>query len=214
MSEQTAAGKPALKPLAIKCTSSKCEDGLHCFKATRKLKASGDEGACRSCGVKLVDWPRIRQLDPADAAHTLTAMRLELIRHHFWHVAIDEDAVVKARRKGKTGLEAAVPKRIRQSVGKEKPFRDGQQTPFVGNVIYYAQHATASCCRTCMEYWHGIPKGRALTDAEVEYLSRLAMLFITERLPDLPQEGERATRKYGEKSQSLAAGGRDAAHTD
>jgi hypothetical protein len=65
-----------------------------------------------------------------------------------------------------------------------------------------------------MEYWHGIPKGRALTDAEVEYLSRLAVLFITERLPDLPQGGERATRKSGEKSRGLTAGGRDAAPTD
>src|SRR5262245_47618725 len=122
MSEPTTAAKPALKPLDIKCTSSKCEDGLHCFKATRELKASGGAGACLSCGAKLVDWQRVRRQDPADAAHTFTTMRLELIRHHFWHVAIDEEAVGKARRKGKAGLEAAVPKRIRQSVGKEKPF--------------------------------------------------------------------------------------------
>ncbi len=209
MSEPNTTAKPALKPLEIKCTSSKCEDGLHCFKATRKLKASGDEGACRSCGIKLVNWDRVRRMDPEDAAHTFNAMRLELIRHHFSHVAIDEEAMDKARRKGRVGLEAAVRKRICQSVGKEKPFRDGQQTPFSGNVIYYAQHATASCCRTCMEYWHGIPKGRALMDPEVEYLSRLAMLFIKERLPDLPEEGEAPVRKPSGKKRDQTAGGND-----
>ncbi len=38
---------------------------------------------------------------------------------------------------------------------------DGRQTPREGNTIFYAQHATASCCRTCIEYWHGIPKNGA-----------------------------------------------------
>jgi len=214
MSKPTTSGKPALKPLEIKCTSSKCEDGLHCFKATRKLKATGDEGACRSCGIKLVNWDRVREKDPKDAAHTFAAMRLELIRHHFWHVDLDEEAVRKARRKGKSGLVVAVRKRIRQSVGKEKPFRDGQQTPFSRNVIFYAQHATASCCRTCMEYWHGIPKGRALTDAEVEYLTQLAMLFITERMPDLPQSGESPARKPSKKTKGQTLEGRDADHAN
>lgn len=209
MSEPTTVGKPALKPLDIKCTSSKCEDGLHCFKATKKLKAEGNEGACRSCGAKLVNWDRVRQKDPADANHTFETMRLELIRHHFWHTDVDDEAVRKARRKGRSGLATAVPKRIRQSVGKEKPFRDGQQTPFTGNIIYYAQHATASCCRTCMEYWHGIPKGRALTDVEIEYLSQLAMKFIAERMRDLPEEGERPVPKATKQTRGLV-GGRDA----
>lgn len=200
MSETTT--KPAaggLKPLKITCTSSDCESGLHCFKATKKLKAAGQEGACRSCGAQLVDWKRVRSKNPEDAGHTFVAMKQELIRHHFWHVPIDEKALDHARRKGKEGLRSATAKRIRQSVGKEKPFRDGQQTPFTGNIIYYAQHATASCCRKCMEYWHGIPMGRALSDAEVEYLTKLALLFIEERLPDLPEEGQRVPRKKKDK---------------
>jgi hypothetical protein len=192
------ATKPAaggLKPLKITCTSSDCENGLHCFKATKELKAAGQEGACRSCGAQLVDWKRVRSKNLDDAGHTFAAMKQELIRHYFWHVPIDQKAMGHARRKGKSGLRAAMPKRIRQSVGKEKPFRDGQQTPFTGNIIYYAQHATASCCRKCMEYWHGIPMGRALSDAEVEYLTKLAVMFIEERLPDLSEEGQRVPRK-------------------
>jgi hypothetical protein len=55
----------------------------------------------------------------------------------------------------------------------------------VGNSIYYAQHATATCCRTCLEYWHDIPKGRALSEAEIGYCATLVDLFLASRLPDL-----------------------------
>ena len=47
-----------------------------------------------------------------------------------------------------------------------EPRNDGKQTPFRGHPVFVAQHATATCCRGCLEKWHGIPRGRALTDAE------------------------------------------------
>ena len=46
------------------------------------------------------------------------------------------------------------------------PLNDGKQTPFRGHPVFIAQHATATCCRSCLAKWHGIPKGSALTDAE------------------------------------------------
>ena len=57
--------------------------------------------------------------------------------------------------------------------------------PFQGNVIFYAQHATACCCRTCLEYWHAIPKGRPLTEKEIAYCEALIDLFLQKRLPKL-----------------------------
>jgi hypothetical protein len=45
-----------------------------------------------------------------------------------------------------------------------------------------------------MEYWHGIPTGVPLSDEQIEYLSKLALLFIDERLPNLPEEGQRIPR--------------------
>ncbi|WP_251023391.1 DUF4186 family protein [Streptomyces sp. ISL-10] len=30
--------------------------------------------------------------------------------------------------------------------------------------VFVAQHATATCCRTCLERWHVVPAGRALDD--------------------------------------------------
>ena len=52
-----------------------------------------------------------------------------------------------------------------------RPRGDGRQTPMRGHPIFVAQHATATCCRGCLARWHGIPKGRPLADAEVEYVA-------------------------------------------
>jgi predicted Fe-S protein YdhL (DUF1289 family) len=46
------------------------------------------------------------------------------------------------------------------------PPNDGKQTPYRGHPVFVAQHATATCCRGCLEKWHGIPRGAALTDEE------------------------------------------------
>lgn len=47
---------------------------------------------------------------------------------------------------------------------------DGKQTPFHGHPVFVAQHATATCCRGCLEKWHRIPHGRALNPAEEKYI--------------------------------------------
>jgi hypothetical protein len=43
---------------------------------------------------------------------------------------------------------------------------DGSQTPMRGHPVFVAQHATASCCRSCLAKWHRIPAGRPLSEAE------------------------------------------------
>ncbi len=190
---ETVASKPVIAPLPlpldIHCTDSDCDNGLHCFKASRKLRAAGQEGVCRSCGADLIDWSRVHGRRIDDARFTFECLRHELIRHFYWHVQIDGDATERAIRKGRAALIASIDRRLRTSVGSAEPFRDGMQTPKVGNVLYYAQHATASCCRTCINYWHGIPKGRDLYASEVEYLGQIMAMYIDDRMPDLPEEG-------------------------
>ncbi len=187
MIEEEEAKQTKLTPLEISCTASDCENELHCFKQNRKMKMKNRFGMCRSCGIELVDWERVYKRDRKDANHTFSALKNELIRHYFWHVEIDEKAIMHARRKGEIGMIEACERRIRSSVGKANPSFDGRQTPREGsgNAIYYAQHATASCCRKCMEYWHDIPQGRELTDEEIRYFTNLAMLYIKERVPSL-----------------------------
>lgn len=55
---------------------------------------------------------------------------------------------------------------------------DGKQTPMKAHPVFIAQHATACCCRSCLEKWHHIPKGRELEEKEIKYLVALIMEWI------------------------------------
>ena len=173
-----------LAPLDVKCTSADCENELHCFKQLKKM-TDEERGKCRYCGADLVDWDRVHVRDFADVAYTFAALKNEMIRHEFFHREIDERAVRHAQRKGRLELKKAARDRLRKYLAPAEPARDGRQTPFEGNAIFYAQHATATCCRTCLEYWHNIPKGRELTAEERAYCAALVDCFVDERLPDL-----------------------------
>jgi predicted Fe-S protein YdhL (DUF1289 family) len=59
---------------------------------------------------------------------------------------------------------------IDQRLAPGSPARDGKQTPYRGHPVFVAQHATATCCRGCLEKWHGIARGRPLTDVEREHV--------------------------------------------
>jgi hypothetical protein len=173
-----------LEPLKISCTDSDCDSDLHCFKF---LQAMGKEsrGRCRACGADLIDWDRIQARDHSDVGHTFSALKKEFIRHEFFHRRFDEKAVKKAQKLGLDGLKATVRERVVKSLGPEQPFRDGQQTPMIGSPIYYAQHATACCCRTCLEYWHGIAKGKALAPDEIDYCEALIKSYLEDRKDEL-----------------------------
>ena len=67
---------------------------------------------------------------------------------------------------------------------------DGKQTPMRGHPVFIAQHATACCCRGCLEKWHKIPSGRALTAAEQEYIVGM-LLFWMQREMTSPLPGSR-----------------------
>ena len=62
------------------------------------------------------------------------------------------------------------------------PEKDGKQTPFRGHPVFVAQHATACCCRGCLEKWHRIPKGRALNVDEQTYILNVLKGWLLEEL--------------------------------
>jgi hypothetical protein len=55
---------------------------------------------------------------------------------------------------------------IEQRLAPADPANDGRQTPTRNHPVFVAQHATATCCRGCLEKWHAIPKGHELTAEE------------------------------------------------
>ena len=55
---------------------------------------------------------------------------------------------------------------------------DGKQTPMRGHPVFIAEHATATCCRNCLSKWYHIPKGRDLTQEELDYIVNVIMTWI------------------------------------
>ena len=84
------------------------------------------------------------RLNPKDRAY-LDTRGLEVIRQH----ALD-----------------FVEKRLASA----EPANDGKQTPMRGHPVFVAQHATATCCRSCLAKWHGISAGKALSEKEQEHV--------------------------------------------
>lgn len=63
---------------------------------------------------------------------------------------------------------------IRDRLAPARPDRDGKQTPFRSHPFFVAQHATATCCRSCLEKWHRIPRGRPLSEEEQRHVIAVA----------------------------------------
>jgi hypothetical protein len=64
----------------------------------------------------------------------------------------------------------------------EYPKNDGKQTPMRGHPVFIAQHATAACCRKCIQKWHGIKKGKVLNIEEIEYVVALIIGWVERQL--------------------------------
>lgn len=62
-----------------------------------------------------------------------------------------------------------------------QPLNDGKQTPFRGHPVFVAQHATATCCRSCLAKWHGIPAGRPLAQYESEHVVMAIARWLSEQ---------------------------------
>jgi Domain of unknown function (DUF4186) len=175
------------EPLRITCTSSDCEHDLHCFRPTAKM-SEAERGNCRTCGADLVGWERIHRRDLSDAANTFSELEKEMFRNHMLHLPIPQRLAELGLKQGPEVLRQRTARAIRGALSKphsQNPW-DGRQTPRDGTdgarVQHYAQHASATCCRVCLDYWHGIPAEAVLTDEQMEYCIAITWLFIDERL--------------------------------
>lgn len=74
----------------------------------------------------------------------------------------------------KTHAKEFVSKRLKDIT----KINDGKQTPMKGHPVFLAQHATATCCRSCLEKWHKIEKTHPLTEEECYYIVEVIMKWI------------------------------------
>ena len=71
---------------------------------------------------------------------------------------------------------------INQRLAPAEPKNDGKQTPYKGHPVFIAQHATATCCRSCLAKWHHIPKGKELTSEQIEYVVEVITRWIERQM--------------------------------
>lgn len=71
---------------------------------------------------------------------------------------------------------------ISQRLASAYPHKDGKQTPYKGHPVFIAQHATATCCRSCLMRWHHIPKGKELGHNEKIYVTRVIIRWLQRQL--------------------------------
>lgn len=82
---------------------------------------------------------------------------------------IDKVGLVKIRSHAKDFIE----KRLAV-----KPLNDGHQTPYKGHPVFIAQHATATCCRKCLNKWYKIAENKTLTEDEITSILNIIMRWI------------------------------------
>ena len=68
---------------------------------------------------------------------------------------------------------------INKRLKKFDEIKDGKQTPMRGHPVFIAQHATATCCRGCLEKWYKIDRKKDLSEKEIQHIVNIIMKWIT-----------------------------------
>lgn len=84
--------------------------------------------------------------------------------------------------RGPTAMRQHAHEIIERRLAAAHPRNDGRQTPYRGHPVFVAQHATATCCRTCIAKNHGIPSGAELTVEQRDYLVDVICRWIAREL--------------------------------
>lgn len=173
---------PDLKEAPVKCTTRDCDNDKHAFQPKRgqwtELPA---QIVCQGCGDSSVDMSIPRAKDLAKREAILDELGREFIRDHYLNKDFDKRARRLIRRDGLQGTRDRALGRLKSAIGGEPNDWDGRQTPFEGNVLYYAQHATATCCRKCTWYWYGIPRNGKLSESDLEFCHGLVQAYLDRR---------------------------------
>jgi hypothetical protein len=190
----------------VTCGATKCDEGYHCYSKKRSsLRKYGEQRVCKQCGTDLIDWKRIHKNDLNDSDFVFESLRTEIIRHVFWHNPIQWEALYGTYLNGKILTRAKARKLLKTRIAKYNNYFDGRQTPMgKEEIVNYAQHATATCCRQCLEAWHNIKMEKPLTEKELEFCTDLVMKYIVQRvegLTDDPQDEKLAKKLANEHSQ-------------
>ena len=96
---------------------------------------------------------------------------------------LNENMKNYVKEKGLDKIKSHAKDFITKRLKPEKIKNDGKQTPMKQtHPVFIAQHATATCCRGCLEKWHNIKKGKELNDKEINYIVNLIIEWIKKEI--------------------------------
>ncbi|MGN0918651.1 MAG: DUF4186 domain-containing protein [Oxalobacter sp.] len=151
----------------------------------------------------LTDTPSV----PADEADRI-AERLQALTYSkfrmSWHLKVPQIQYI--HEKGIDTIARHADELIASRLAPAFIPNDGSQTPMKGHPVFIAQHATGTCCRSCLRKWHHIEPGTAFTPAQQHYVVTLIMTWIHRQLSRWhPQKTDQAkpARKLSRKIQSI-----------
>ena len=79
---------------------------------------------------------------------------------------------------GEEALQRHAEEFVRSRLAPENPKNDGRQTPFRGHPVFKAMHATAFCCRGCMNKWWKVPLHTPLSEEQQRKIVHFLMAWI------------------------------------
>jgi hypothetical protein len=120
------------------------------------------------------------QTDRQRISRRLDGLASQPFRARF-HLSARDAATCRSRGRDTIAVHAADLIAVR--LAPAAPHKDGKQTPYRGHPVFVAQHATATCCRTCLaRRWHHIPAGRPLTAEEQRYVVAVILAWLDREL--------------------------------
>lgn len=86
------------------------------------------------------------------------------------------------RQKGIETIERHARDFINNRLAPAEPKNDGKQTPMRGHPVFIAQHATGTCCRSCLFKWHKMEKNKPLSASNVDYIVSVLIAWVKKQI--------------------------------
>ena len=99
-----------------------------------------------------------------------------------FHLKEKDRAYIKE--KGMDVIESHARDFVRERLAPAVIVNDNRQTPMKGHPVFTAQHATACCCRGCLNKWYHVQKGVELNQKQQDQIVHLLMSWIEEEMKE------------------------------
>lgn len=100
-------------------------------------------------------------------------------RSSFHLTAKERELAVKL---GEDGLRSHAEAFVAGRLASAFPVNDGKQTPYRGHPLFKAMHATAMCCRGCMNKWWKVPLGIPLSEEQQRRVVNMLLAWVQRQL--------------------------------